>query len=633
MAEEPMYRWIGLNNWSIIARQTIAGAALLCLCAVAPAQTREAEFERYAERAAQAQSAGDVPGAIAAYKGALAIQPRMAELWSNLGLMQHQVGDKAGALESFGNAHRLQPKLFVPVLFLGLENLELGRSKEAIPYLEQARILNPKDANVPMYLGQAYFATKEYEASANAYTQATKLNAKRGDAWYRLGLSQLEIAEVDSGVLAKLNRESPYFRALEAETLSSQDRLDRAATAYQAVLQAERRPPCMRTALGFVLLRQNKMQEATTEFEADIAEGGCLMAQLGKLRIAFERDHANTDLNPLSELWKTDAGFVESHLTEMSVGLIFEQFAQLDGVFDRTTFAGLSAKEIGRMKIALHGTSLENENSGPKGKSTTIPVQANTARLRGEYRICVDRLLPAIATLSRERLSLLAECTFSTGNLNSTLEAATKLEHLRGAEDEGLYWSIRARQGLAVRSLMTAGQAEPNSIHLHELLAESYRDMGRYGAAEVEYTTALAIDSKSFPALLGAAANYLQEYRLEPAAEMIGRALAQRPSDPDANYIAGEILLDQHRFDEAEPHLKLGLGTKAELLPRVHALLGRVYASQNKDKQAIEELKLGVIGDDDGSIYFQLGRLYQKAGEQELAAAAFEETRRLQSRH
>lgn len=628
-----MYRWIGLSNWSIVARQMIAAATLLCLCAVTSGQTQETEFEQYVERAAQAQSAGDVPGAIAAYKGALAIQPRVAELWSNLGLMQHQAGDKSGALESFGNAQRLQPKLFVPVLFLGLENLELGRSKEAIPYLEQARTLNSKDANVLMYLGQAYFATKEYEAAAKTYAQATKLNAKSGDAWYRLGLSQLEVAEVDSGALAKLNRESPYFRALEAETLSSQDRLDRAATAYQAVLQAERRPPCMRTALGFVLLRQSKMQEATTEFEADVAKGGCLMARLGELRIAFERDGTNTNLSSLSDLWKTDAGFLESHLVEISVGMTSEQFAQLDGVFDRTAFAGLSAEEVGRMKIALHGMSLGDENSGSRRKSTAIPAQANPAYDRGEYTVCVDRLLPAIATLSRGRLSLLAECAFSTGDLSSTIEAATKLEHLRGAEDEGLYWSIRARQGLAVRSLMTAGQAEPNSTQLHELLAESYRDMGRYGAAESEYTTALAMDPKSFPALLGAAANYLQEYRLEPAADMIGRALEQRPSDPEANYIAGEIFLDQHRFDEAEPHLKLGLRAKAELLPRVHALLGRVYASQNQDKQAIEELKLGVVADDDGSIYFQLGRLYQKAGEQELAAAAFEQTRRLQNRH
>jgi tetratricopeptide (TPR) repeat protein len=615
-----------------LARCSMA-AAVLGLCAVACGQTREAEFEQYVTRAAQAQSAGDVQGAIAAYKGAVVIQPRVPEIWSNLGLMQHQAGENADALESFGNAHRLQPKLFVPVLFLGLEELELGRPKEALPYLEQARTLNSKDANVPMYLGRAYFAMKEYDAAAKAYAQATKLNEKSGDAWYRLGLSQLEVAEVDAGALATLNRQSTYFRALEAETLSSQDKLDRAATAYQSVLEAESPPPCMRGSLGFVLLRQGKMTEATAGFQKDLASEGCSIARLGLLRAAFEREGANTDLTSLGVLWKTDAGFVESHLAEMAVGLTPERFAVLDGAFDRTAFAGVGAEEVARMKAALHGAVAVGGGEGVRRRGVGAPMQAVAAYRRGEYRACVDRLLPAMETMSRERVSLLAGCAFLTGDFNKTIAAATKLKHLRGAEDEGLYWSIRARQGLGVRSLMTAGEAEPNSIHLHELLAESYRDMGRYGAAETEYGTALAMEPNNFPALLGAAANYLQEYRLEPAAEMIGRALEERSSDPEANYISGEVLVDQHRFDEAEPHLRAGLGSKAELLPRVHALLGRVYASQNKDQQAIEEFKLGLASDDDGSIHFQLGRLYQKAGEQKLAEAAFEETRRLQKGH
>ena len=75
-----MYRWIGLNNGNIVPRQIIAAATLLSLCLVARGQAPERQFEQYVERAASAQSAGNVPGAIAAYKEALTIQPRMAEL-------------------------------------------------------------------------------------------------------------------------------------------------------------------------------------------------------------------------------------------------------------------------------------------------------------------------------------------------------------------------------------------------------------------------------------------------------------------------------------------------------------------------------------------------------------------------
>ncbi len=612
----------------------LIAAAIACLmpCIAARGQAREAEFETYVTKAAQAQSAGDFEGAIAAYKGALAIRPSAGELWSNLGLMQHQAGDKAEALTSFASAHRLQPKLFVPVLFLGLENLEMNRPKEAIPYLEQAGRLNPNDPNVPVYLGRSYFAVKEFEAAATAYSRAAELNPKSGDAWYRLGLSHFEAAESDSRSLATRYRGSPFFHALEADSLSSQEKLDRAEKIYRAVLESQPHPPCVRSSLGFVLVRQTRGPEADTLFQDDLKAGGCSIARLGLLQTAFEKEGESFSLAPLAALWRADAGFVENYLPLLGSGLTQEQFERLDQAFERTTFPELTPEEIAHMKAALHGASFASVPAPVRSAGNVTSQSAKAAYLRGEYRACADKLLSSTGTLSRDQVSLVAACSFLTGDFGSALVAAEKLRHIAGAEDESLYWSIRARQGLGVRALVHAGQVEPDSIRMHELLAETYRDMGRYESAENEYAAALSMDPHGFSALLGSAANYLQQLRLEPASEMIQRALALKPSDPEANYIAGEILIDQHQFDEAEPHLKTALSAKAELIPRVHALLGRVYASKGQDRAAIEELKLGLATDDDGSIHFQLGRLYQKSGQQSLAEAAFAETRRLQSK-
>jgi hypothetical protein len=113
---------------------------------------------------------------------------------------------------------------------------------------------------------------------------------------------------------------------------------------------------------------------------------------------------------------------------------------------------------------------------------------------------------------------------------------------------------------------------------------------------------------------------------------MIQGALAENPSDPEANYVMGEVLIAKHNYSEAEPYLKTGLAAKAELVPRIHALLGQVYANQGDTERAVEEFKSGLPSDDDGSIHFQLGRLYQKTGESKLAAAAFEESKALARR-
>ena len=114
----------------------------------------------------------------------------------------------------------------------------------------------------------------------------------------------------------------------------------------------------------------------------------------------------------------------------------------------------------------------------------------------------------------------------------------------------------------------------PNSIRLHELLAESYRDREKYADAEAEYKVALSINPKEFSALVGAATNYLQELKeIDLAHEMIQDALAQNPSDAEANYILGEVLMAEHKYSDARPYLRAGLAARAELVPRIHALL------------------------------------------------------------
>jgi tetratricopeptide (TPR) repeat protein len=61
-------------------------------------------------------------------------------------------------------------------------------------------------------------------------------------------------------------------------------------------------------------------------------------------------------------------------------------------------------------------------------------------------------------------------------------------------------------------------------------------------------------------------------------------------------------------------------------------LLGQIYASQGDTERAIEEYKLGLPSDDDGSVHFQLGRLYQRTGETKLAAEAFADSKTLNQR-
>lgn len=85
----------------------------------------------------------------------------------------------------------------------------------------------------------------------------------------------------------------------------------------------------------------------------------------------------------------------------------------------------------------------------------------------------------------------------------------------------------------------------------------------------------------------------------------------------------GEIVSVQHNFVEAEPYLKKGLNTKPELVPHVHALLGRVCAENNRTQEAIAEYKVGLADDKDGVCIFNLPASSMKVGDREAAKQDF----------
>ena len=594
----------------------------------------QTNYESRLAEAVNAQSAGNIPGAIASYQSALTIKRDVPEVWANLGLMQHQAGDFAGALSSFKTAYRLQPKLFVPVLFLGIENLRLNNKTDALHYLLLARQLRPNDAEIYMNLGRAHFGLKQFENASIAYRRATQLNTKNGEAWYRLGITYLEMSEVASGDLAALNRQSPYFQGLEAESLSDQDKLAESAEAFRKLLSGQNYPPCSRSSFGLVLLRRGDPSEAQSQFEQELKSGGCSLAKMGLTRIAVENNETEDALKSLASLWTLDSGFVRTHLFDLIRGMKPEQIKSLDSALASTDVAALSPEAISALRLFLRGErSLSAVSSDDKTPAKSFaPQSAQEYLTRGEYGRCTKGLLPTLSSLPSQKLSLLATCSFLTGDYETTLVAAKKLRSSPLTKEEGVYWSILADQRLALSSLTYAGEVEPNSIRLHELLAESYRDREKYVEAEAEYKVALGINPHDLAAQIGAATNYLQELRIDLAHEMIQNALAQNSSDAEANYIMGEVLFAEHKYSDAEPYLRAGLTTRAELVPRIHALLGQIYVSQGDSKRAIEEYKLGLPSDDDGSVHYQLARLYQRAGEAKLAAEAFADSKSLNQR-
>jgi len=151
--------------------------------------------------------------------------------------------------------------------------------------------------------------------------------------------------------------------------------------------------------------------------------------------------------------------------------------------------------------------------------------------------------------------------------------------------------------------------------------------------AREEYAKVLAVSPGSVAGLAGLAAVDFTDGKVEVAQDTAQKALARSPEDGEINLLMGEILVARKQYADAEPYLKRALKARADLLARVHALLGRVFAMTGRETEAIEELRQGLASDDDGSVHYQLARLYQRTGNSKAAEAAFEESKRIRARN
>lgn len=191
----------------------------------------------------------DLPGAIAAYRQAIAVQPSSVASAVNLGLALTHTGEHVQALEAFEQANRLAPgdaaivqhlaaaynnhgamlerqgnarqaiESFSKALALrpdlpeahfnrGKALARLGRHDEAIAALEQALAAWPDVADAHNDLGIALFNRGRIDEAIASYRRALELEPAHAQAWNNLG-SALRVGGKAGGAIAA------YQRALE----------------------------------------------------------------------------------------------------------------------------------------------------------------------------------------------------------------------------------------------------------------------------------------------------------------------------------------------------------------------------------------------------------------------------------
>jgi tetratricopeptide (TPR) repeat protein len=624
-------------RWTVLLK---LGAAILLtistVSGIAAAQDHEQSIQSLLADARVAQSRRDFAQAAEAYRKAVALEPSVPELWANLGLMERESGMSAEAIQSFKRAIRLNPTLFAPQLFLGIEYLKSKDPEAAIPFLENAEKLNPNDLQAALNLGKAYALSNHEDRAADAYLIATRLAPNDTSTWLNLGTAYLLQVENDARLMTSVYSHSAYVSLRAAETLAEEGKPLQAANAYKAALVSGSPPPCTHAEFGITLLRMKNVADAREQFELETKTGShCGLAPLGLAVTQLAEGHPEVALASLIPISTADPGFVESTLPLFREAVSPDQARSLIDLSRSRVNHDSGSVKVGSL---LEKTLISDDApaqvefsdlTGPSRTRTAAPVDAETLYSAGQFAQCSYALKPLLGAIARDQLQLLASCSFYAGDFRTSSTAAQHLKSNASTRAEGLYWECKADQKLAIAALTRAGEIDADSPRMHLLLGDVFRQERRWDEAEAEYRKAVSLDPKSRGARLSLAIALFTELKTDEAFNIDRILLTEDPNDPEANLLAGEILVQRNAYAEAEPYLSKCSNLKPEFLPRVHALLGQVYEAMDRIPAAILEYKKGLSTDEDGSLHFQLGRLYQRSGDKIAAVEAFNESKRL----
>ncbi|HEY1801262.1 MAG TPA: tetratricopeptide repeat protein, partial [Terriglobales bacterium] len=451
-----------------------------------------AQFESLLASAQQAQAGGDFQAAAEFYRQAVAIQPQLAELRANLGLMYYQTGNDDLAIKAFREAIRLKPDLLVPNLFLGLDYLRLKRFDEAIPYLKRAAVTKPTDIQAQIGLAQAYSASRKPRLAITSYLHVTQLDPGNADVWYYLGTSYLQQVEADASLMLARHKDSAYLQALTAEALFDQGAFGRSADFYEKTLAFGTLPPETHANYGFTLLYQHDNRGAEREMNAELAANpGSLTAKLGLARLHLERGEAEQSAQEIESIAKADRGFLNVNAALFNAGLPESKRTELQQAFEKLSAdKGISEKLSVLFRNPTDGSTPETSANRAVTNSQRRNAPPNVAAelyARGRYADCSDLLISRIPLLPAKGLELLASCAYSTGDYHNAQQAAARLASNPATETEGLYWEIKSSQKLASNALAHASQMDSSSPKLHVLLGDLYREKNSNQESAKEY--------------------------------------------------------------------------------------------------------------------------------------------------
>jgi tetratricopeptide (TPR) repeat protein len=258
------------------ARLRCLGAlALLCGCAMhVPAQTAEAIAE-YSDQGQKALAQGRYADAEATFERLRELEPGVAEVHANLGVIYFQERKFEQAVPALRQALKLKPALTKTAALLAISLSELGRYGEALSGLEKGFHQStdpPIKRMCGLQLLRAYTGLRRDSNAVEVAVELNRLYPNDPEVLYHTGRIFGNFAFLTMQKLAQVAPASVWRHQAEAEAYESQGSNDAAISEYRQVLSVDARRPGIHYRLGRTLLTRSRQSNAPDDVAAAAKE-------------------------------------------------------------------------------------------------------------------------------------------------------------------------------------------------------------------------------------------------------------------------------------------------------------------------------------------------------------------------
>jgi tetratricopeptide (TPR) repeat protein len=215
----------------------------------------------------------------AAWKAVVKAQPRNAQAFAHLGLVQARQEHYPEAIANYRKAKALNPGIPQLNLNLGLALFKSGSFREAEREFELELKGHPSDAeakHLTTLAGMSYYGAHDYAAAVPFLKQAAAEDSRNLELLLALAHCYLWTKQFDATMgiykeILEIDPDSAEADMIAGEALDEKGDNAGAVQQFRAAEKANPKEPNVHFGLAYLLWAQKRYEEAIPEFEAELA--------------------------------------------------------------------------------------------------------------------------------------------------------------------------------------------------------------------------------------------------------------------------------------------------------------------------------------------------------------------------